>query len=95
MLKTIGYQGDTRRPFFRGEGCGECHDTGFQGRIGIYEVMRVDREVRGLIGAEGSADEIRDCHRRQGGRTLLEEGIRLAEQERSSLEEVMRVAYFD
>ena len=39
--------------------------------------------------------EIRDCYRRNGGKTLLEQGIRLADKEQTSLEEVMRVAYFE
>ena len=65
------------------------------GRTGIYEVMPIDREIRELISNKASTDEIRDCYRRNGGKTLLEQGIRLAEKEQTSLEEVMRVAYFE
>ena len=57
--------------------------------------MMVDREIRELISSGASTDEIRDCYRRAGGKTLLEQGIRLAEKEQTSLEEVMRVAYFE
>jgi type IV pilus assembly protein PilB len=95
LLETIHYQGDRRRSFVRGEGCPKCHDTGFIGRTGIYEVMAVDREMRALIASRAGTDEIRDCYRRAGGKTLLEQGIRLAEKEQTSLEEVMRVAYFE
>jgi type IV pilus assembly protein PilB len=95
LLETIHYQGDRRRSFIRGEGCPKCHDTGFVGRTGIYEVMTIDREIRSLISASAGTDEIRDCYRRAGGKTLLEQGIRLAEKEQTSLEEVMRVAYFE
>jgi type IV pilus assembly protein PilB len=95
LLETIHYQGDQRRSFVRGEGCPKCHDTGFIGRTGIYEVMVVDREIRELIGRATGTDEIRDCYRRAGGKTLLEQGIRLAEKEQTSLDEVMRVAYFE
>jgi type II secretory ATPase GspE/PulE/Tfp pilus assembly ATPase PilB-like protein len=95
LLETIHYQGDRRRSFVRGEGCPKCHDTGFVGRTGIYEVMVVDREMRALIAANTGTDEIRDCYQRSGGKTLLEQGIRLAEKELTSLEEVMRVAYFE
>jgi type II secretory ATPase GspE/PulE/Tfp pilus assembly ATPase PilB-like protein len=48
-----------------------------------------------LISSRASTDDIRDCYRRNGGKTLLEQGIRLAEKEETSLEEVMRVAYFE
>ena len=95
LLETIHYQGDRRRSFIRGEGCPKCHDTGFVGRTGIYEVMVVDREMRELVAARANTDDIRDCYRRAGGKTLLDQGIRLAEKEQSSLEEVMRVAYFE
>lgn len=95
LLETIHYKGDRRRSFVRGEGCPACHDTGFVGRTGIYEVMVVDRELRERIAAGATVDEIRDCYRRGGGSTLLEQGIRLAEQEQTSLEEVIRVAYFE
>jgi type IV pilus assembly protein PilB len=95
LLETIHYQGDTRRSFVRGEGCPKCHDTGYVGRTGIYEVMVCTREIRELIGRGSGTDEIRDCYRRAGGKTLLEQGIRLAEREQTSLDEVMRVAYFE
>jgi type IV pilus assembly protein PilB len=95
LLETIHYTGDRRRSFVRGDGCPKCHDTGFVGRTGIYEVMVVDRELRELISARANTDDIRDCYRRSGGKTLLEQGIRLAEKEQTSLEEVMRVAYFE
>jgi type II secretory ATPase GspE/PulE/Tfp pilus assembly ATPase PilB-like protein len=95
LLETIHYKGDKRRSFVKGEGCPKCHDTGFVGRTGIYEVMVVDREMRELISKNAGTDEVRDCYRRAGGRTLLEQGIRLAEKEQTSLEEVMRVAYFE
>jgi type IV pilus assembly protein PilB len=95
LLEAIHYQGDQRRSFVRGEGCPKCHDTGFVGRTGIYEVMTADREIRELIGRGAGTDEIRDCYRRAGGKTLLDQGIRLAEKEQTSLDEVMRVAYFE
>jgi type IV pilus assembly protein PilB len=95
LLETIRYQGDRRRSFVRGEGCPKCHDTGFIGRTGIYEVMVVDREMRALIASRSGTDDIRDRYRKNGGKTLLEQGIRLAEKEQTSLEEVMRVAYFE
>ncbi|QEG43480.1 GspE/PulE family protein [Roseimaritima ulvae] len=95
LLAMIGYTGDTRRPFTRGEGCRVCYDTGFQGRIGIYEVLSVDRELRQMIGHRAELDTLRECHLRAGGTLLMDEGIRMAESGRTSLEEVIRVAHFD
>src|SRR6056297_37273 len=95
LLAMIGYTGDSRRQFVRGEGCRECFDSGFQGRIGIYEVLSAEREMRKLISRQAELDEIRACHSEHGGTLLLEEGIRMAETGRTSLEEVIRVAHFD
>ena len=95
QLDAIRYQGDRRRQFTRGEGCRECYDTGFQGRTGIYEVFAIDREVRELISSNATVDSLRSYHRQQGYGSLLEEGILLAEAGRTSLEEVIEVAYTD
>jgi len=93
FLQSIHYQGDYRRSFARGAGCPKCHDTGFKGRVGIYEVLSGGAEFRRLIAEGATLDAIRAWYRSQGGRTLFEEGVRLAEQEVTSLEEVMRVAF--
>jgi type II secretory ATPase GspE/PulE/Tfp pilus assembly ATPase PilB-like protein len=95
LLQSIRYQGDFRRPFVRGEGCPKCHDTGFQGRMGIYEVLTGGPEFRRLISEQADIDAIRNWYKSQGGRTLFEEGVRMAEQEQTSLEEVMRVAFVE
>lgn len=95
QLDAIRYKGDRRRQFVRGQGCRECYDTGFRGRTGIYEVFTVDREVRELVTANASVDALREHHRKLGNGCLLDEGIRLAEAGRTSLDEVLEVAYAD
>ncbi|HET6881566.1 MAG TPA: GspE/PulE family protein [Pirellulales bacterium] len=95
LLRAIRYEGDARRQFVRGLGCPKCHDTGCLGRLGIYEVLRCSPELRELIVKAPDAQSIRNWHLAQGGNTLLAEGIRLAEKGRTSLDEVVRVAYFE
>ena len=95
LLDTIRYKGDRRRQFHRGQGCRECYDTGFRGRIGIYEVCTVDRVMRELIGADAPIERLRDHHRSLGGTMLMDEGIHLAETGRTSLDEVVEAAYSD
>jgi type IV pilus assembly protein PilB len=95
LLEGIRYQGDMRRSFARGEGCPKCHDTGFQGRTGLYEVLLATPEFREMIAHDCSLDHIRQWYRSQGGRTLFDEGLQLAEKEMTSLDEVMRVAFFE
>jgi len=94
-LEALHYKGDKRRSFARGEGCRECFDTGFQGRSGIYEVLPSDPELRRLISRDPSVESIRKWHVDHGHCTLLECGMRLAEAEATSLEEVARVAFFE
>jgi len=95
FLEMLHYEGDKRRQFVRGEGCEECFDTGHRGRRGVYEVLVITRELRELITHGADLEAIRKCHVQQGGTFLLQEGIRVAEQGLTSLDEVMRVAFFE
>ncbi|MEM8945436.1 MAG: ATPase, T2SS/T4P/T4SS family [Planctomycetota bacterium] len=94
-LEALHYDGDKRRSFAKGEGCRECFDTGFQGRIGIYEVLPANSELRSMIAKEERLETIVDWVRRQEYPTLLRSGLDLAEREETSLEEVARVALFE
>jgi type IV pilus assembly protein PilB len=95
LLQALHYRGDMGRSFARGEGCRECFDTGFKGRLGIYEVLTVDAHLREMISVDSTLDAIRKHHRDGGNATLLQQGLRLAEQEATSLDEVSRVAFFE
>jgi len=94
-LTALNYQGDTRRSFVKGEGCRDCFDTGFKGRLGIYEVLPSELELRQMISQQAHLEDIRSWARESGYRGLLQSGLALAEQETTSLEEVARVAAFD
>lgn len=94
-LKAINYHRESRRAFVRGEGCRNCMDTGYKGRVGIYEILEVDQELRDLIVEELNIERIRKWFRRKGGKTLLESGFELVEKDVTSLEEVSRIALFD
>ena len=95
QLDSIRYKGDRRRQFSRGQGCRDCYDTGFRGRTGIYEVFTIDREVRDLITRNASVEELRSYHVQHGRGTLLTEGILVAEAGRTTLDEIIEVAYAD
>jgi type IV pilus assembly protein PilB len=74
----------------RSKGCGRCGNSGFKGRVALYEVMPIAGEIRGLIDA--STDEIFDAAMRNGMTTLRQDGLRLCLEGVSSLEEIRRVA---
>jgi type IV pilus assembly protein PilB len=94
-LDALHYKGDKRRSFSRGTGCRECFDTGFQGRIGIYEVLPSNAELRRMVGEGANLEQVRDWFRAEGLPDLLHCGLQLAEKETTSLEEVARVAFVE
>ncbi|TWT98085.1 Type II secretion system protein E [Botrimarina colliarenosi] len=95
MLQTLHYEGDFNQKFSRGEGCRACYDTGYRGRIGVYEVLPTDAELRRMVARDASSDALRDWIRTSGLPTLLHGGLDLATREVTSLEEVARVTLFD
>ncbi|HHJ64606.1 MAG TPA: type II/IV secretion system protein [Aquifex aeolicus] len=73
-LRELGlesYEG----PFYRGQGCDHCLGTGYRGRVGIFEVLELDEDLRSLITRTQDAQEIRRAAVRRGFRTMLEDGI--------------------
>jgi type IV pilus assembly protein PilB len=92
-LIDAGWEGQSSRVFYKGEGCKQCHDSGFRGRAGIYEILEVTDAVRQVVHRAEDEDEIKAIARREGWRALRDEGLLLVEQERSTLEEVLRVTH--
>jgi general secretion pathway protein E/type IV pilus assembly protein PilB len=73
-------------------GCEECRRTGFIGRRGIFELMRVGERLRELILTTRSVAKLRDVAREEGMRSLAEDGLRLVAEGVTSIEEVLRVS---
>ena len=71
--------------------CSICNGTGYKGRVGIYEVMKVNEIIRELIMNQANADEIRERAFDKSGRTLLSYGMKLVKEELTTIEEVERV----
>ena len=92
-LRDAGLADRTGKAFRKGAGCPQCHDSGFAGRFGIYEVMEVTPEIRRMVHRAAASHELRAELRRHGRRTLREEGVMMALDGRSSLEEILRVTH--
>ncbi len=90
-LADAGLADKIGRAFRKGGGCQNCHDSGFQSRFGVYEVMEVTPELRRMVHRACPSHELRAEFRKWGGRTLREEGVAAALDGMSSLEEVLRV----
>jgi type IV pilus assembly protein PilB len=76
---------------FEPGGCVRCGGTGFQGRIGLYEVMVMSDEIRNLILEKATEDDLRKVAIEQGMRTLREDGLAKVGQGVTSVPEVLRV----
>ena len=76
---------------FKPAGCPACANTGFRGRIGLYEVMPMSEEIERLTVERASADAIRAVAVQQGMMTLRDDGLEKARMGLTSLEEVARV----
>jgi type IV pilus assembly protein PilB len=77
--------------FYRAVGCEECNHTGYRGRMGIYEVMRVSDKVRRLIAQRAGEDIIRDAAVSAGMITLGEDGLTKVKAGQTTAEELLRV----
>jgi type IV pilus assembly protein PilB len=76
---------------FKPAGCPACANTGFRGRIGLYEVMQMSEEIERLTVERASADAIKAVAIQQGMMTLRDDGLEKARMGLTSLEEVARV----
>lgn len=76
---------------WRAPGCLACGKTGFQGRMGVHELLHVDDEIRGLIHSGASESAIRAVARKQGQLTMREDGQRWIDSGATSLDEIIRV----
>ncbi len=95
VLEDAGIPDMSGKSFRKGAGCSSCHDSGFQGRMGIYEFMEVTPELRRLIYRSAPTHELRQVLKKQGQLSLREEGVRLAVNQHTSLEEIIRVTQVD
>jgi len=91
LLKSVGWENRTSELFQKGEGCRNCNNTGFRGRVGIYEVMLLDTELKRLIQNGGTETDLRVYLAQLGWRTLRERALDVVERGESTLEEVLRV----
>ncbi|MGZ6963617.1 MAG: GspE/PulE family protein [Acidimicrobiia bacterium] len=82
-----------KETFFHGEGCVFCSQTGYQGRIGVYEVLRVTDEMKALIVANANHDQLKDMAVEQGMIPLQDQALRLVEKDVTTVAEIMRTIY--
>ena len=92
LLKPLAISADSvgDRQFFYGKGCPTCSQSGYRGRLGIYEWLRMSEALRDLIGQRASTLVIRQKAIEQGMRTLRDDGLRAIFDGHTSIEEVIK-----
>jgi len=81
--------------YYVGKGCNECMGTGYKGRIAIYEFLEIDDEIRRLITIKANSKDIEKEARKKGYKSLVEEGMRLIKEGKTTIQEVLAVTQFE
>ncbi len=97
LLKGLGLRPEIAKKanFMKGKGCSYCNKTGFRGRMGIFELMAMTSQVREMTFRGDSTEAVRKVARKQGMRTLFEDGMLKALKGLTTLEEVLRITKYD
>ncbi len=90
IAKRYGWEEGTAR-LARGRGCTECYDSGYRGRMGIHEVLEADAELQRLIIGNPTRDELTAFIEAHGTKTLFQDGLARVLEEKTTIEEVVRV----
>ena len=77
--------------FYRKKGCPRCNHTGYRGRIGLYQLLRMSEEIASLAVRHASRDEIARQAMEQGMRTMWDDGLEKVASGLTSVEELARV----
>jgi general secretion pathway protein E len=95
LKKIFAESGFTLNSYMKGEGCPECFGIGYRGRVGIFEMLTVNDDIRRLINRNAAANEIRDEARKTGFTTMFEYGMSLITQGITTPEELLSVTHAD
>lgn len=77
---------------YTGAGCSRCNYSGYRGRMGVHEILTMNRQLRQLTSKNANAEQIRDAALQDGMKTLLMDGLEKVRGGFTSLEEVLKVA---
>ena len=92
-LDNLGMEPEDGLQFFRGTGCPDCFNTGYRGRIAVFEILMINRELRTLMSHKAERDEIEEVLRRpdSGFVSLHQNAVRLVREGTTTASEVLRV----
>ena len=91
--KALNYDIDKNLTLYKGEGCEKCNNTGYKGRIGIYEIIQVTREIRDLIDRGAKEDEILKVANDLGMKTMKQDVALKVITGQTTTDEMIRVTF--
>ena len=91
--ELLGLAADDHTRVFRPKGCKFCDETGYKGRIGVYEIMEVTHELKNVIARGGNADEIKEQALKDGMNTLRMSATRYVMEGITSVTEMKKVSF--
>lgn len=82
---------DLQDTFYKSKGCSRCNNTGYKGRIGIYEILNISSTIKDLIEKQATTQEIIDQAKKEGFKTLFEDALEKVHMGIITLEEAIKV----
>ncbi len=95
LLYTFEQMGYKTPEVYKANGCAACGYTGYKGRIGVYEILLMDRDLKDALYQEASISELRKMARKKGFRNLFEDALSLVAEGITDYREVLRVVQQD
>jgi type IV pilus assembly protein PilB len=93
QLERLGLPPSSDNDYYHGRGCPKCHHSGYKGRAGLFEVLKVTPEIQDLIASSASHQEIAKVSRQQGMSALRENAAEKVLAGLTTIEESVRVSY--
>lgn len=95
-LEELGFSSEDAKNItvYKGRGCSRCNNTGYKGRIAIYEIIPISDQIRNMILKGASLEEIREESVKEGTTTLRNSGLKKIKEGITTIEEVMNATFF-
>lgn len=85
-------QPESKWKFFKGRGCATCNNSGYKGRVGIYEILTINDEIKGALSESISEYRMRELAKTQGMTTMQQDGMLKVLDGLTTVDEILRVA---
>ena len=95
-LEELGFSNEDAEniTIYKGRGCSRCNNTGYKGRVAIYEIISISDQIRNMILKGRSLEEIREQSIKEGTSTLRNSGLKKIKEGITTIEEVMNATFF-